>query len=112
MKSQEAQDVLLQTIAEGSAAETEICDYYDYLVSCCNPLGNDDDIQWDKPDIHPCKKSFQSVLQDDFDTDYIDLVNSVQKHTKCNPGYCLRLNSGGEQKCRFGFPLELNENTY
>lgn len=99
----------LQTIAVGKDAERQICDYFDYLVSCCNPV---DGTQWEKPDLHPCRKSFTFALQNDIDLDYIDLVNSVQKHTKCNPGYCLRVDTDGEQKCRFGYPLELNEETY
>lgn len=46
------------------------------------------------------------------DNDYVDLLNSVQRHTHCSTSYCLK-NSVNETelKCRFNFPLEKWEKT-
>lgn len=43
--------------------------------------------------------------------DYIELVNKLQRHTRCSPSYCLRVNQAGEQSCRFGYPKENTEHT-
>jgi len=81
-------------------AEKSICQYHDFLISCSNPIDSND---WEKPSRHPCKVSF-------FDNerfvneDYIDLVNTVQRHTKCNSSYCLKTDKNGDKKCRFDFP--------
>ena len=73
-----------------------------------NPI---DQNHWTKPKSHPCKKTFTEVKKN-LDSDYADLVNSVQRHTQCNSSYCLRYNaSKKESYCRFNFPMELNNET-
>ena len=48
----------------------------------------------------------------DFDDDYVDLLNTVQRHTHCSSNYCLRKKqSETDLKCRFHFPFELSTNT-
>ncbi|PKC10734.1 hypothetical protein RhiirA5_288445, partial [Rhizophagus irregularis] len=43
--------------------------------------------------------------------DYIELINKLQRHTRCS-SYCLRINKQtGKQACRFGFPKEIAEKT-
>ena len=39
-------------------------------------------------------------------------MNSVQRHTKCNSGYCLRVDKDGNQACRFNFPMKECTKTY
>ena len=39
-------------------------------------------------------------------------MNTVQRHTKCNSGYCLRTDKSGNQTCRFQFPLEICNATH
>ena len=50
-------------------------------------------------------------MQDDLQ-DYINMVNKVQRHTRCNSSYCLRVDRTGRQYCRFGYPKETTESTY
>ena len=41
------------------------------------------------------------------DTDYEDLLNTVQRHTRCSSAYCLkRKPNDNEAKCRFNFPID------
>ena len=49
---------------------------------------------------------------EEFDKDYTDLLNTVQRHTKCNSAYCLKTDKNGDQYCRFNFPFEKNESTH
>ena len=44
---------------KGVEAEQKICKYYDYLVSCCNPVHSE---YWGKSDVHPCRKPFSDAL--------------------------------------------------
>ena len=73
-----------KTIDLGKKVEQVICKYSDLLLNTCNP-----DLEWEKPSLHPCHLAYSEI--DDFELDYANLVNSVQRHTKCNSGYCLRL---------------------
>ncbi|KAK3920379.1 ATP-dependent DNA helicase [Frankliniella fusca] len=56
---------------------------------------------------HPCEVRFGEV--EDAETDISQLLLKVQRHTKCSPGYCLRLNKQRETVCRFHFPFDINE---
>ena len=38
--------------------------------------------------------------------DYVDLLNSVQRHTTCSSKYCLRKNDKSALECRFHFPFD------
>lgn len=62
------------------------------------------------PDRHPCQKRHDE-LNDDIQ-DYVDLINKLQRHTRCSPSYCLRVNKTGQQTCRFGYPKEIIEHTF
>ena len=101
-------DKLNALIKEGIKAENEICNYYDYLISCSNP-GNIND--WIQPAKHPCRNSFVTAVVE-LDSDYIDIVNSVQRHSKCNSPYCLREDKQGNQYCRFHYPFHINKEIY
>jgi len=39
-------------------------------------------------------------------------VNKLQRHTRCNSSYCLRVDRSGQQRCRFGYPKEIVRDTY
>lgn len=43
--------------------------------------------------------------------DYVDLLNSVERHTTCSTKYCLRQNDKSELTCRFHFPFDSCNNT-
>ena len=58
----------------------------------------------------PAKKSLE--VNDMNLDDYGDLVNSVERHTKCNSSYCLKKDSRGEQYCQFKFPYDLRDKTF
>ncbi len=44
--------------------------------------------------------------------DYCDLLNMVQRHTRCSTNYCLRKKThDSEPKCRFNFPMDVCSKT-
>ena len=98
---------LQATIAEGEQAKATAVEYADWLVTTMNeamPDFND----WSAPDPHPSSVPFRDV--EDEDEDYHQLVNSVERHTRCNAAYCLRHKKGEKElSCRFGYPQELRE---
>ena len=95
-----------QQIQEGIEAARTVCQYTDWLLSTCNPLPPDDN-NWVKPAIHPCKRKFIHIPAVDLDSDYVDLINTCQRHTHCSTAYCLRkTNIDSELRCRFKFPFE------
>ena len=70
--------------------------------------------QWQifcEPNVHPCKKRLEDIPEEDLEQDYIDLANSVQRHTKCSSAYCLRTKND-KQECRFKFPFGCCEKTH
>ena len=78
-----------EEIMKGHEAERAICSYVDFLMSTKNP-SNPDDGNWVKPAVHPCKRTFNDIQKNEWDEDYEDLLNSVQRHTQCSTAYCLR----------------------
>ena len=101
-------DKLNALIKERIKAEKETCNYYDYLISCSNP-GNIN--VWVQPAKHPCRNSYETAVVD-LDSDYIDIVNSVQRYSKCNSAYSLREDKQRNQYCRFHYPFDINQETY
>ena len=60
---------------------------------------------WTKPSIHPCQRRHNDVQ--DSDSDNVDLLNTVQRHTNCSSNYCLRKKQNeADLRCRFKFPFE------
>ena len=97
------------TVINGKIASEEICQYYDWILSACNPVPPDEG-NWIKPIIHPCQKNYNDIKESD--NDYIDLLNMIQRHTRCSTSYCLRKKGNEkEPKCRFNFPFQHNEKT-
>ena len=97
------------TVINGKIASEKICQYYDWILSTCNPDPPDEG-DWIKPIIHPCQKNYNDIKESD--NDYIDLLNMIQRHTRCSTSYCLRKKGNEkEPKCRFNFPFQHNEKT-
>ena len=95
-----------EIIDAGKNAERKVCQYVDWLLTTVNPLPPDTET-WIKPKVHPCQKRHQDVHESDLETDYVDLINTVQRHTRCSTSYCLRKKQDeSELKCRFHFPFE------
>lgn len=83
----------------------EIVHYLDSLVTTLNPGLN---VQ--VPEHHPCQKRPEEI--DDGLQDYIELINKLQRHTRCSTSYCLKVNKQtSQQSCRFGFLKELRDQT-
>ena len=76
----------LTVINDGNSAI--ICDYYDKLISRINPA--------DVDSVHPCQKKIDKAITSSED-DYANLVNTVQRHSKCSSYYCLRQDQLGNQ---------------
>ena len=95
-----------QDIEAGQKAADTVCQYVDWLLSTMNPNPPDEDV-WIRPETHPCQRRHQDIPDHEKQTDYVDLLNMVQRHTRCSTGYCLRKKANEtELKCRFHFPFE------
>jgi hypothetical protein len=94
-----------EKIHESEGMMREAIEYFDDIVSTINPgLG------MPIPEHHPCRKK-KHEIQDDMQ-DYIELINKLQRHTRCSTLYCIRKRKDGQQECRFGYPKEVTESTY
>ena len=78
---------LNEQIQDGKNASEVICKYVDWLLSTYNPDPPDNGI-WIKPTVHPCQQHHKDIQNSD--SDYIDLLNTVQRHTRCGSNCCLR----------------------
>ena len=43
---------------------------------------------WTKPETHPSRRKHEQI--EDRESDYIDLLNTVQRHSQCSTKYCLK----------------------
>ncbi|XP_020896155.1 uncharacterized protein LOC110235051 [Exaiptasia diaphana] len=95
-----------QDIEAGNEATQTACKYVDWLLSTMNPNPPDEEM-WIRPDVHPCQRQYNDIPEWDMDSDYVDILNMVQRHTRCSTNYCLRKKSSeNELKCRFHFPFD------
>jgi hypothetical protein len=85
-------------------------DYWDQIITASNPFPRQD---YNMPLIgnHPC-----SIPRENLNTkqELADLLNWVETHTKCMPGYCLvKRKVPGHQEpqamCRFDYPMQLRQ---
>lgn len=98
-----------QKVRQGLEAERAISNYVDFFMSTQNPCNADN---WVKPSIHPCNRQFEDIQSNEWDKDYEDLWNSVQRRTLCSTAYCLRKRGQeNEISCRFNFPKEFCKKT-
>ena len=80
------------------------CRFVDWLERALN----DDlpDEQWRMPEPHPAGVRPGTI--DDSNADYHKLVNTVERHTRCSPAYCLsQKHFDAPAECKFGFPKDL-----
>ena len=98
---------LNKQILEGKKASQTVCEYVDWLLSTYNPDPPEDGF-WIKPSIHPCQRQHKDIMNtQQSDDDYVDLLNTVQRHTRCSTNYCLRKKQNETNvKCRFNFPFQ------
>ena len=67
---------------------------------------------WSKPHIHPCSRQHKDISDSQQSDDYIDLINTVQRHTTCSTRYCLKHETNKEGlHCRFNYPFECSDIT-
>ena len=93
-------------IEAGSKAAETACQYVDWLLSTMNPNPADEDM-WIRPKVHPCQRKYKDIPEWDRDSDNVDLLNTVQRHTRCSTNYYLRKKGNeSELKCRFHFPFD------
>ena len=93
-------------IEEGNDAKAKALQYADWLITTCNNSMPDDD--WSFPQQHPYAVLLEHIPS--ADEGYQDLVNAVQRHTRCSAAYCLRKKRGQqEDTCRFDYPRPLQD---
>ena len=93
-------------IEAGNKAANIACQYVDWLLSTVNPNPPENNL-WIRPQVHPCQRSYKDISQSELNSDYIDLFNTVPRHTRCSTYYCLRKNpNNSDLKCCFNFPFE------
>ena len=99
-----------QIITEGNDAKQTVIEYCDWLTTTFNNSLPSENWRMPTADNHP---SAQNPLEvSNSNEDYCNLVNTVERHTKCNAAYCLRKkNSQTQATCRFDYPRPLQEET-
>ncbi|XP_054257274.1 uncharacterized protein LOC128982231 [Macrosteles quadrilineatus] len=84
----------------------QVVGYFDNLICTMNP-----GLNTPLAEIHPCRKRLLEV--EDRQVDLSELVNKVQRHTRCSTSYCLRKNKRTNQlECRYKFPFDLSDITH
>jgi hypothetical protein len=95
-----------QDIEAGQNAADTVCQYVDWLLSTINPSPPDEDM-WIRPEVHPCQRIHHDIPEHEKQFDYVDLLNMVQRHTRCSTSYCLRKKSNeADLKCRFHYSFD------
>ena len=98
---------------EAKLALETVLQYSDWLISTVNPLPPDSNL-WMRPKIHPAQVRSETLdTSEKKEMDYIDLINSVQRHTRCSTSYCLKKSKDlQELHCRFHFPFSTCEKSH
>lgn len=103
-QDQQQDNTYQQLIEEGEKAKSAALEYADWLVTTMNEAIPDD--TWSFPIPHPCSVNIEKP-EDATDQDYHNLVNTVERHTRCSTAYCLRRKQGQQElKCRFDYPRQ------
>ena len=55
---------------------------------------------------------YTDIEESEWDDDYVSLLNTVQRHSKCNSACCLRQKPDDKQSCRFYFPINKCDSTH
>ena len=97
-------------IEEGIKAQQTIIKYVEWLTTTFNQSLPSETWRMPPPQYHPSAQNPLDVS--DIEQDYNDLVNTVERHTKCNAAYCLRKKTGQNQlQCRFNYPRPIQLQT-
>ena len=88
-------------------AEKRIINYADTLITAFNEQIANEGLQIGVPEPHPCSIKTASVPDDQLDKDYNELINCCQRHVCRLEGYCKSSKPGFINKCRFGYPFEI-----
>lgn len=96
-------------IFQGQEAEQKIIKFAENFINLRNYHKQNDKTQNMDYVVgeHPCKRPFHLVKKKDYEMDYYDLINSVQRHTKCFFHSCMSPITDDAKrtfKCRFNFP--------
>ena len=78
-----------------------VCQYVDFILTTWNPCSPDEG--WSKPDSHPCQTPYLSLNDKQKEEDYVNLLNSVERHTMCSTKHSLRESNKNELSCQFPF---------
>ena len=89
-----------QRVKEGELAKAGALEYVNWLVTTMNDSIPDE--MWRVPVLHPCALHVKEIGDTD-DEDYYNIINAVQRHTRCSAAYCL-CTKHGQQHCRFDYP--------
>ncbi|KAK3910038.1 ATP-dependent DNA helicase [Frankliniella fusca] len=77
--------------------------YFDNIITCEN-----EDMNLLPSHVHPCQVNLDDV--EDVQIDICQLVNHLQRHTKCRKSHCLRPVGRSKQlECRYKFPMDMRE---
>jgi hypothetical protein len=80
-------------------------DFWDKHISTWHP-----DSTVPPAPVHPSARLFSTL--EDTKMELAEILNRLQRHTKCTPGHCQRKNkTTGAIFCRFGFPKQCREET-
>ena len=97
-------------IAEGKQAAQIVIEYCNWLITTFNKDLPSDNWRMPTPEHHPSAKN--PLTAQSHEHDYCELVNTVERHTKCSAAYCLKKKQGQtEVKCRFDYPRQLQSET-
>ena len=110
---EDAPDVEKVLASSDPASQEELISYINRTVSTINPAvlpdgSNVSDAPVPKTNPHICNKPYSEI--EDYQQDLNDLIGTCQGHTRCSAAYCLRTKNG-VQKCRFGYPKQLQPDT-
>ena len=82
---------LKEEIRKGKISENKVINFCDLLITTINPMAKEERETF-KPATglrHPCSRRIGKMSEAESDTDYMDIINSVQRHRKCTD-HCLR----------------------
>jgi len=83
--------------------------FFDKYISAWNPrlstISNQSISQTNVED--PCLLSTSDILRNNPFNDYVQLINCIERHTKCTENACLR-KKGSSFECRYKAPWELH----
>ena len=96
-----------------TSQKEELIKFIDSLVSTSNPAVLPDGSNLESAPLpminpHVCSRLYTQV--EDYQQDFVELIATCQRHTKCSTSYCIR-NKQGQQTCRFEYPKPLQPET-